>query len=808
MFYNYLKIAYRNLLKYKFISFINLFGLTVGFTCCLLILMFIVNELSYDKYHAKSDRIYRITRAFFGNDGKKWLELGTVAPPFAPLLKNDFPDIQEITRLLPAGTTPFRYNEKIFNEENVYFADEHLFKVFDVKIVKGDPKRSLTEPYSIMISETVAKKYFGTDDPIDKVLKQGNYNVKVSGVFTAFPQNSHLHPEMMISFNTLKDTLVYGEENLRTNWGNNSFFTYLLFADNYPAKSLESKFPAFIDKHMSQKGSTYKPSQGTSLSLQKLSEIHLHSHLDYEAEENGDIKRVYIFSAIALFILAIACINYMNLSTARSALRAREIGVRKVVGAERKEIIFQFLGESVLVTVVAMLLSILASWSLTPWLSKITGQYLDSSSILNWKFLAPMILVPVFVGILSGIYPAVFMSSFKPVLVLKGLMRANHNKFSFRQVLVVFQFAVSIILIICTVVVFQQLRYMQNKSLGYDRDHILTLLNPGDLNNSYESFRAQVMQYPSIKGVGRSSRIPTGRLLDAQNASIPTADSVQPINADIKFVAADYDFIPTYGIQLAAGRNFSREFGTDTAGFIINETTVPLLGAKNAQEVIGKRFRYSEIDGRIIGVVKDFNFESLHQKIVPMVFVMPSTARGTFYNYITVKVSGQDIKGAIASIEKQWTKFLPNTPFDYVFLDENFNRLYQAENRQGSLFTTFSFIAIFIACLGLFGLSAFTITQRIKEIGIRKVLGASTGSIVQLISKDFIKLVIISAVIAFPVAWFAMSEWLQDFAYRTDIHWWIFVASMLVAGLVALFTISLQAIKAALSNPVKSLRSE
>jgi putative ABC transport system permease protein len=808
MIYNYLKIAYRNLLKYKFISFINLFGLTVGFTCCLVILMFIVNELSYDRYHTKADRIYRVTRAFNGNDGKKWLELGTVAPPFAPLLQNDFPDIQKITRLLRAGTLPFRYSDKVFNEDNVFFADEHFFSIFDVQVVKGDPSRALNDPYSVMVSEDVAKKYFGSADPLDKLLKQGQNNVKVTGVFKSFPQNAHLHPEIMLSFNTLKDTLIYGEENLRTNWGNNSFFTYLLLPENYPAKSIEAQFPAFIDKHMSAKGSSYKPSQGTSLALQKLSDIHLRSHLDYEAEENGDIKRVYIFSAIALFILLIACINYMNLSTARSALRAREIGVRKVVGAERKEIILQFLSESVLVTSIAMILSLVASFTLAPWISDVTGQHLKGVSILQARFILPLILLPFAVGILSGIYPALFMSSFKPVTVLKGLLKTNHSRFSFRHVLVVFQFAVSIVLIICTIVVFQQLSYMQNKALGYDRDHIVTLLYPGGLNSSYESFRNQVLQYPAIKNTARSSRIPTGRLLDAQNARMPVGDSTQPVNADIKYVVADYDFIPSYGIQMAAGRNFSKEYGTDTAGFIINETTVPLLGIASAAEAIGKPFIYSEIRGRIIGVVKDFHFESMHQKIAPMVLVMPSAERGSFYNYLTVKVAGNDIKGSLAALEKQWTKFLPETPFDYVFLDENFNRLYQAETRQGSMFTTFSLIAIFIACLGLFGLSAFTITQRLKEIGIRKVLGASTGSLVQLVSKDFMKLVIVSAVIAFPVAWFAMSEWLQDFAYRTNIKWWIFIAALALAALIALITISLQAIKAAISNPVKNLRTE
>ncbi|MEO5890552.1 MAG: ABC transporter permease [Ferruginibacter sp.] len=809
MIKNYLKIAVRNLLKYRFTSFINLFGLSIGFTCCLLIFIFITNELSFDKYNQHADRIYRVTRRFNSPDGKQMLNLGTVAPPFAPLLQNDFPDIEKITRLFPNRNTPIRYEDKVFNEENTFFADENLFSVFDVAVTKGDPKRSLNAPFCVMLSEPVAKKYFGDQDPINKIIREGNaINYTVTGVFKPFPSNAHVHPEILFSFNTLRDPAVYGEGNLKTNWGNNSFFTYLLLPPNYNTEKISKQFPAFIDRHMaSQQKQGLPPSKTTSLALQKLTDIHLRSHLDYEAEENGDIKRVYIFSAIALFILLIACINYMNLSTARSVLRAKEIGIRKAVGAERKEIIIQFLSESVLVTWIALLLAILFAWLTLPWLNKVSGQQLNVSLILNAKVILVLVVTPFIVGIISGLYPAFFMSAFQPVKVLKGLLRIQKGGISFRQVLVVAQFSISIILIIATAIVFQQLGYMQKKSLGYDREHIITLPYANSvMAPTFEAFRNELITNPAIKNVARSSRIPTGRLLDAMGASLPMGDSMAPIAADIKFLVTDHDFIPTYDIKMAAGRNFSREYSTDTTSYIINESTLSVLGLKSANEAIGKPFAYSGVKGKIIGVVKDFHFESMHEHIIPMVMILPVDQ--DFYHRISVKISGKDIAGGVKQLQTSWNHFLPDIPFNYTFLDENFEKLYKAENRQGTLFTTFSCLAIFIACLGLFGLSAFTITQRVKEIGIRKVLGASIGSIVTMISKDFLKLVVVAAVIAFPVAWYAMTNWLQDFAYRVDISWWIFAIAGFLALVIALLTISFQAIKAAVANPVKSLRTE
>jgi len=810
MFKNYFKLAWRNLTKYKFISFINLFGLTVGLTCCMLILTYILNELSYDRYNKDADQVYRVTRTFYDGNGKEMLNLSTVAPPFGYYLPTDFPEIEKMTRLLNSGTTPLRYKDKLINEPNVYFADGNLFDVFTVDVLKGNPKTALNDPFSIMLTEETAKKYFGNEDPINKVLRANNqFDVKVTGVYKAFPPNSHIHPNVLVSFNTLKDSAVYGEENLRTNWGNNSFFTYIKLPKNYNIEGMKARFPAFLDKHMAGQYGPNQPSKFTTLGLQKLTDIHLYSHTDYEAEPNGDIKRIYIFSAIALFILLIACINYMNLSTARSALRAREIGIRKVIGARKRELVIQFLSESILTAWSAILIALALLYFALPWLNKVSGQHLTISILLKWQILVPLFLSPFLIGFISGIYPALFMSSFQPVKTLKGLFKVGSGSINFRKVLVVTQFAISIILIVTTIIVFQQLRYMQNVSLGYNKEHIITMAYNSQMNDQYDAFRNTLLQNPNIKDVALSSRIPTGRLLDGMGAQVAGSDSMVPVKADIRYVAVDYDFIPTYGISLAAGRNFSREYGTDTSNFIINESAVKAVGWKDARQAVGKDFKYGQFTGHIVGVVKDFHFESLHQAITPLVFVLPPPGKNqTFYNYISVKLSGNHINSTLNTIKNTWEKFSPDLPYQYTFFDENFSKLYASEQRQETIFTTFACIAIFIACLGLLGLSAFAISQRVKEIGVRKVLGANTTTIVSLLSKDFLKLVLIAAVIAFPVAWYVMHNWLQDFAYRISIQWWVFIIAAVAAALIALITVGMQAIKAAMVNPVKSLRSE
>ncbi|GAA4319459.1 ABC transporter permease [Mucilaginibacter gynuensis] len=806
MIKNYLRSAIRNISRHKFISFINIFGLTVGLTCCLLILTYIINEVSYDKFNINAPNIYRVTRSFNSANGVVNLNLGSVAPPFGPLLKNEFPDIQKTTRVYSNSGVTLRYKDKLFTERGACFAEENFFDFFTVKTLKGNPKTALADPFCVMLTEDLARKYFGNEDPINKEIRfENQFNFKVTGVYKAFPANSQMHPQMLMSFNTLNDSTVYGRKGLQTNWGNNSFFTYLLFPPDYNVAHVQAQFPAFLDKYMSSQGDANKPSSWTKISLQPFLDIHLRSHLDTEVEDNGDITRVYIFSAIALFILLIACINYMNLSTARSALRAKEIGIRKVIGAQQKEIIMQFLGESVLITYVSLILALVLTALLLPVINKASELGLSINALTQPAILIPILMMPFIIGIVSGIYPAIFMSSFNPLKVLKGILKIGGGGISFRKVLVVTQFSISIILIVATTIVFQQLRYMQSKSLGINKDHIVTI---GEIPaNDYDAFKADLLKNPSVKELGRSSRLPSGRLLDDQGVSVSAGGKELSVKASIKYLNADDGFIPAYGIKMAAGRNFNHTFGTDSNNYVINTAAVKVLGWKTPENAIGRDIIYGGVTGKVIGVTADFHFESLHQDIVPLLMRMPVFAKNN-YSRLSIKIDGHNVKGGLNAIEAMWRKYQPEKPFEYTFLDERFQKLYHTEQQQGNLFTIFSCIAIFIACLGLFGLSAFTISQRVKEIGVRKVLGASIQQIVTELSKDFLKLVVIAALIALPIAWYAMNKWLLDFAFRINIQWWVLAMAGVTAVIIAFATISYQSIKAALANPVKSLRSE
>jgi len=809
MLRNYFKIAFRSLRRNKAFSAINLFGLTVGITCCLLIALYITDELAYDRHHEKADHIYRVTRNFISNEGTVTLHLGHVSPPFGPLLKNDFPEIEQVVRLLQSQIT-LRQDDKIFTEEQAFFAEDNIFDVFSINVKNGNPKQTLMHPYSVMLTPAMAVKYFGTEDVMNRELTLGGgLPLKITGLFEPFPAQSHFHPDFLISFRTLNDTTLYGEENLRTNWSNNSFSTFLLLPEKYDPAKLTARFPAFIDKHLRQEENTNQASRYTTLFLDKLTDIHLHSHLDSEIEDNGDINRVYIFSVVALFIMLIACINYMNLATAQSVSRSKEIGVRKVMGSGRRELVLQFLSESVLLTLLAVSLAFVFTWLGLPVLNSLTGKNFAFHSLLNGYVLGSLPVAALLVGLLAGLYPALFMSSFQPIRVLKGTFRVGGAAIPLRQLLVVAQFGISIMLICSTGIVFQQLRYMQQKSLGFDKDHVVTLpYYDRNLTAQYEAFRNELLHNSAIRNVARSKLIPSQRLLDSYGAAtVQLRDSLAPSPVALKTMPVDHDFIDTYQIELLAGRNFSREYSTDdTTAFIINEAALKAFGWKTAQEAVGRQFNYAGRNGYLIGVLKDFHFESMHEEIVPVVLLVPR--RTQTYHNLSVKVSGSDLPGTLDMLEKTWAKFVPDYPFSYTFLDDDFAQLYLAEQRQSRLFTLFSGIAILIACLGLFGLAAFVTAQRTKEIGIRKVLGASVGQIVALLSGDFLRLVLIAFVIATPVAAYAMHRWLQDFAYRIDLPWWIFAAAGIIALLIALITVSFQAIKAARVNPVKSLRSE
>jgi len=817
MIRNYIKVALRSILHNKLTAFINIAGLALAIACAILIFLFVTDEISYDRYHAKADRIYRVTRSFHSPEGEVNLHLANVAPPIGPLLKNDFGEIEKMARtinfVMVIGLEENGELKKSNNEEFVFLAEPAIFDIFDIQIKSGDAYKALQRPFTIMLSEKAAQKYFNSENIIGKRLRADNrFDLEITGVYKNFPAQSHWHPEFLVSFNSLEDDRVYGRNGLETNWGNNSFGTYLLLQQGADPKKVEASFPSFLDKHFGSYAranwgvpADWVASKTTTLFLQKLTDIHLRSHLDDELEANGNINSVYMMSIIGFFIVLIACFNFVNLSTARATKRAREVGLRKVVGALRAQLIGQYLSESILISFFSLMLAMLLSARGITWLNNFTGKAIPANILTNLPLLGGLILFACILGILAGIYPALVISSFNPVTTLKG-QPGSSGKAGIRKTLVVVQFAISIILIIATLITFQQLSFLNTRELGYQKDQVITLDYYGDdLKNSYEAFYNALTQSSGIQHVGRSTRIPTGRLLDSYgSASVMKGDSLVNVNADLKSISIDEDFFDTYGIQLAAGRKFSKAIPTDDSlAFIINEAAAKAIGWTNLEENIDKEFHYADVNGKLIGIVKDFHFESLHQQIVPMIFLM----RGN-YRRLSVKISGKDMKPGLAHLEKTWKAFLPGKPFEYTFLSERYRKLYEAEQKQSQLFTTFAGLAIFIASMGLFGLATFNTLQRMKEIGIRKVLGASVGSILQLLSKEILILVGIANLIAWPVAWYFMNQWLNSFAYRVNMNIALYIAGTACAIAIALLTVSTQTIRAALRNPAKTLRYE
>jgi putative ABC transport system permease protein len=810
MLKNYFKVALRSIQRNKLSSFINIFGLALAISCSMLIYVYITDELAYDRHHENASRIYRVTRDFLSPDGSVSLHLGHVAPPFGPLLKNDFSEFEEVVRTLQSRFL-VAYQEngaeaKTFYEDNTFYAEPEIFKVFTIPVVEGNAEKSLQDPFTVLLSEKTAKRYFGNESPIGKTLKVGNrFDVTVNGVYKDFPNQSHWHPEMLVSFSTLNDSTIYGRQGLETNWGNNSFGTYILAKNELDIKKLESQFPSFIDKHMGPSNAADNapmPSTWTRLYLQKVTDIHLHSQLDSEIEANGNINNVYMMAVIALFLILIACFNFVNLSTARASKRAKEVGLRKVVGAFKNQLIGQYLSESVLIALFALVLSVGIGFTAIKWLNDFTGKSLTLDLLSNWPLTLGLVCFAIVIGVLAGIYPAFVISGFKPALILKGPQGSARGKGALRKFLVVTQFSISIVLIIATLITFNQLAYLNNRSLGYNKDQIVTLRFFNDLAPTYDAFYNEVTKHSAIKNVSRSSLIPTGRLLNSQGtAQIQEGDSLANTDVVLKNVNVDYDFFKTYEIDFVSGRDFSKDIPTDDSlSFVLNEAAVKMMGL-TPENILTKDFQYGGIRGRVIGVVEDFHFESLHEKIVPVVF----QAR-PFFSRISVKLS--ESQQGIEHLEKIWREFLPHRPFEYSFLSMQYQQLYDAEQKQGQLFTLFACMAIFIACLGLFGLATFNTLQRVKEIGIRKVLGASVLNIVQLLSREIIVLIVIANVIAWPVAWYLMDKWLDNFAYRIDINVGMYLLAAASAVIIGLLTVSTQTIRAAMSNPSNTLRYE
>jgi len=802
MIKNYFKIALRNLSKNKVFSVINISGFAIGLTCFILITVFVVDELSYDKYPAQAENIYRVNLSVAGNGDVAVYPLVDVA--VGEGIKNAFPEVKASTRIFSVSDF-VKYDDKQFKEEHLAFADSNFLQLFSIPLVEGNTTNALVQPNSIVVSRSFAKKYFGNGEAVGQSITVGTRNTiyKVTGVIDKVPANSHFHFDAFLSMSTFPNT--------NKTWSNLGYYTYLLLNKNTDPKKLEAKFPQLVAKYVVPE---IQHDMGVSLaeaqksvntfrfSLAPLTDIHLRSNTKFELEPNGDIQYVYIFSILALFILLLACVNFTNLSTARAIKRAREVGIRKVMGSVKKQLIVQFLSESVLFTFFSMLLSYVLIFLLLPYFNQLANKNISFDFFLNYKLILAVLLVSFIAGILAGIYPAFFLSSFNTIRVLKGASMQGSQKKPLRSSLIVFQFFVSTALIIATVIIYQQLHYMQNKKLGYDKDQVLFLPDARLLGKDQTAFKQQLLQDNRVVSASISRSIPGGQIMDGTEIYPKNENSNgTEIHASISHV--DYDYLHTLGIQILKGRNFSKDFPTDSSGIVINEAAVQQLGWTN-ENAVGKTIvRSGQEEFKVVGVVADFNYASLKQKIAPLMMML-----GRNFGGLIIKINTRDVKGFLADLKKQWNSFNPAGPLEYNFLDEKFAALYASEQRTKQIFSAFAVLAIIIASLGLFGLSAFVIEQRAREIGIRKVLGASVQQVLLLVSKEFLLLVGIAFIISVPVTWWAMHEWLKDFAYRINIGTGVFVAAGLAAILIAFFTISFQAIKAAITNPVKSLRTE
>ena len=793
MIKNYLKIAFRNLWRHKAFSFINIMGLAVGMTAFYLIFLYVKFELSYDSFNTKADRTYRIvcdlktpTETINAN-GCSW-----AVPSHLSL---DFPEIESFVRLSNASLL-VRKGDIKFQEDNTLFADSSFFKIFDYKLLKGNPATALKNQLSIVLSETAAKKYFGDANPIGQnvLLTADGFNATITGVMQDMPENSQIKADMLVSMTTLTQKF---NPDLDNQWGNYGSYSFLLLKPGTNAKNLEAKFPAFLEK---RNGDEMKKMQMyPTLLLEPLRDVYLRSTRD--SSKTGNITNVYIFSIVAVFILLIACFNFVNLTTARSAERAKEVGIRKVVGAAQSQLARQFIGESIILCLIAFILSVILSALLIPVFNQLSGKIVSHHIFSHASYLLVLFFTAIAIGVLAGIYPALVLSSFQPITVLKGRFATSLKGILLRKGLVIAQFAISIGLIIATIVVYNQMNFMRSQDLGFNKDQKMIIDTHGD--SSKITFKQSISSLPNVISTAMAGSVPGGGNPGAYSQIENKKGDMQIANLDLYFV--DYDYIPQYKMKMLAGRAFSRDFGTDTTeAMIVNEAAMKLFGYSDPNEIVGRKFDQWGRKGMIIGVVKDFHFRSLQEVIKPL--SMRIEPNGC--DLVSVNVSSNNLPSTIAAIENKWKTIIPNRPFSYYFLDEFFDKQYRSEDRFGKLFLNFAILAIFISCLGLLGLASYSTTQRTKEIGIRKVMGASVANIVNLLSKDFIKLVFIAFFIAAPIAWWFMHKWLQGFAYRINISWWIFLVAVLLAVLIALITVSFQAIKTAVANPVKSLRTE
>ncbi|MGB3586137.1 MAG: ABC transporter permease [Tunicatimonas sp.] len=807
MIKNYFTIALRNLRKNKVFSFINILGLAIGIAACLLILQYVQWELSYDDFHTNKENLYRVKQNRY-NKGVLTTEWAAGCGAAGYELKEGFEEVEEYATLRPtagvviykgASTGPVR-----FKEEKMFFATASFLPMFSFDLLQGDESSALEKPYTAVLSQKAAQRYFGSEDPIGQRISVNDDNeYEITGVFQDIPENSHLKFDFLFSYSTY---VGWVGEDVLTAWQWDGFYTYLKLKDGTDPQALEAKIPALIDAKAGEELAEYDSDM--DFSLQPLTEIHLTSNYMMEAEVNGDKDAVYALLIIAIFIILIAWVNYINLSTAKSVDRAKEVGIRKVMGSQRMQLIRQFMAESVLLNVVAVIIAIILVLASYRYFGTLVGQEITLSLFATpsfWWFLLTIFLVGAF---FSGIYPAFILSAFKPVQVLKGKMRTSKNGVVLRKTLVVLQFAASVFLIAGTLIVYQQIMYMQNQDLGVAIDQTLVIEAPSVVDDSVytdrvEGFKSALTRNSSIQAATASTAVPGNRPgWNAGGIRLVSQDDTE--SNQYRVIGVDYDFLEAFKLQMVAGRNFSREFSTDESTVLFNESAIKLLGFAEAEKALNEEIFFWGDTFKIVGVIKDYHQESLIANFDPLIFrLMPASRR-----YFSLKVESAHLPETIATANQAWDTYFPGNPFNYFFLDDHFNKQYQADLRFGQTFGFFALLAILVACLGLFGLSSFMAVQKTKEIGIRKVLGSSVSGIVALLSKDFIQLVIMASVVSLPIVYLVMQSWLSDYAFRIEIAWWLLLSPVILVMLIALFTISFQTVRAALADPAKSLRYE
>jgi putative ABC transport system permease protein len=797
MLKNLLRVALRNFMRDKWYSLLNILGLTIGITFSVFLIFYIKDELSYDRYNEKAGRIYRI-EAFVKEADKDTMRWAITPFPMAQALSNDYPEVEEATRLWGnfGGKTMFKYGALRFYEDKVMYADSNLFHVFTYKFIEGNAKTALTAPNSLVLTQSLAEKYFGEHkNYIGKTLENANGDVyKVTAVIKDVPKNSHIIFTALISRSSLPADFA-------NNWGGFGFYTYVLLKPNVNAAAFQKKLSPVYDKYLAPIFAQFNIKM--RFGLQPVTSIHLHSDATNEPEDLGSMSYIYIFSAVAFFMLLIACINYMNLTTARSARRAKEIGIRKVTGSSKLQLVLQFLVESTLTAIFALLLSIGFIALLLPMFNSISGKFISFGTLFQPDTLLTLLAIIIFVGLVGGSYPAFYLSKFNPVNVLKGNLSKGSSNVTLRRALVVVQFSISMIMLICTWVVYSQLKYLRNKDLGFNKEQVLTITANAnrDVSSNIRSFKNEVKDNPHVLAVSTSQSVPGGGM-PFNLFSIQTKNGFTDKGVDNYGV--DEDYFKTLGMKIVKGRSFSGLPDT-LRSIIVNENMAKEYGWGN--DAIGKRVRYpgdtSNFYFEVVGVVKDFNQKSLYNPIAPLIlFYRPSS------NIIELKLDARNISTAIASLEKSWKKYFPDLPFAYTFLDQDFNSQYAADQKRGKIFTAFSILTIIITCLGLLGLIAFTTQQRQKEISIRKVMGAKVTQIIPLVTRNFVALVGLSCLIAFPVAWYFMSNWLKIFPYNTGLKITPFILSALVVLALTLLTVIFHTVRAAVAKPVKALRTE